>query len=82
MSIQAPPGRNPASTPSAASTTAATAAGEGRQVITLSACAATSPRRCAPGRAGRDQAACAVALEIMHDDCKSRSQQAPGEVGA
>ena len=83
MSIQVPPGRSPPARRPRLSTTAATAAGEGRQVITLSGLRgdlawASRPRpRPAPSRP-----AARVALEIVHGEREARPQQAPGEMGA
>ena len=80
MSIQVPPARRPSQTPSGPATTAATAAGDGRQVITQSDASRDGARRCHCARAGGDQRVHGGRVAVVDGQREAGREHAGGEV--
>ncbi len=82
MSIHVPPRRRPSAIPPGPETTALTAAGDGRQVITQSEASATARGEAAGARAGVGERGDGRRLAIVHREREAPGEHARGEVAA
>ena len=82
ISSQILPGARPASTPSAASMTAAHTAGEGRQVMMMSTCGGQLRRRGGRLGAARDECGHPLRIQVPHRKIDAMREQIARQLGA